>query len=63
MKDFLLGFFIIYFHIIMLGSFLINAENENFDQHLGCAAPKRWLKYTTGDKLSGEKCVDKKSTS
>ena len=24
-----------------------NAENEDFDQHLGCAAPKRWSKYTT----------------
>ena len=24
-----------------------NAENEDFDQRLGCAAPKRWLKYTT----------------
>ena len=25
-----------------------NAENEDLDQRLGCAAPKRWLKYTTG---------------
>ena len=24
-----------------------NAENEDFDQHLGCTAPKRWPKYTT----------------
>ena len=24
-----------------------NAENDYFDQHLECAAPKRWLKYTT----------------
>ena len=25
-----------------------NAENDYFDQRLECAAPKRWLKYTTG---------------
>ena len=24
-----------------------NAENDYFDQRLGCTAPKRWLKYTT----------------
>ena len=24
-----------------------NAENDYFDQRLGCAAPKRWWKYTT----------------
>ena len=24
-----------------------NAENDFFNQHLGWAAPKRWLKYTT----------------
>ena len=23
-----------------------NIENTYFDQHLECAAPKRWLKYT-----------------
>ena len=23
------------------------AENEDFDQRLGCPAPKHWLKYTT----------------
>ena len=23
------------------------AENDYFDQRLGCAAPKRWLKYST----------------
>ena len=23
------------------------AENEDFDQHFGWAAPKHWLKYTT----------------
>ena len=25
-----------------------NAENYYFNQRLGCAAPKRWIKYTTG---------------
>ena len=24
-----------------------SAENDYFDQRLGCAAPKRWSKYTT----------------
>ena len=24
-----------------------NTENDNFDQRLECAAPKRWSKYTT----------------
>ena len=24
-----------------------NSENDYFDQHLECAAPKRWSKYTT----------------
>ena len=24
-----------------------NAENDNFDQRLECAATKRWSKYTT----------------
>ena len=24
-----------------------NAENDSFDQRLGCAAPKHWSKYTT----------------
>ena len=24
-----------------------NAENDYFDQHLDCAAPKRWSKYTS----------------
>ena len=27
--------------------FTKNAENDYFNQRLGCAAPKRWLKYTT----------------
>ena len=26
---------------------LKNAENDYFNQHLECAAPKRWSKYTT----------------
>ena len=26
-----------------------NAENDYFDQRLGCATPKHWLKYTTID--------------
>ena len=28
-----------------------NAENEDFDQRLGCAAPKPWSKYTTNQLL------------
>ena len=28
-------------------SLMRNAENDYNDQHLWCAAPKRWLKYTT----------------
>ena len=34
-----------------------NAENEDFDQRLGCAAPKRWLKYTTCTALHFHKFV------
>ena len=29
------------------GFSLSSAENDYFDQRLECAAPKRWLKYTT----------------
>ena len=28
---------------------LKNTENDYFNQLLGCAAPKRWLKYTTNN--------------
>ena len=27
-----------------------NTENEDFNQHLGCATPKHWSKYTTPSK-------------
>ena len=32
-----------------------NAENDYFDQRLGCAAPKRWSKYTTH--IDHNKCM------
>ena len=28
-----------------------NVEKEDFNQHLECAAPKRWSKYTTSEFL------------
>ena len=38
--------------IIIHGSWTLklsekNTKNDYFDQRLGCAAPKRWSKYTT----------------
>ena len=32
-----------------------NVENEDFDQHLECAAPKHWSKYTTGEEAGKNK--------
>ena len=33
--------------VYFLHFFAFNTENDYFDQNLGCAAPKCWLKYTT----------------
>ena len=34
-----------------------NAENDFFDQCLGCAAPKHWLKYTTDGQWQVSKSI------